>query len=273
MEIFGRSQQTFYHPGISFGLNPIFIGHEKCIPSHTFGPAVRSHYLFHFIIEGKGTLKILDQVYHIKAGEGFVIFPGELAWYSADAMEPWEYVWIAFDGPDAVGILKKCGLHNKNHHFINCPASLLTEQFLYMFESADGDEDSVYRHLSDLYALFDLMKKSSPRVSDRRQSYVNTVKEFIHNNFVYDIKISDVANAVGLDRTYLYRLFKEATGDSIQGYLIKYRLKASMDLLKTTDLSITEIAISSGFKSCSAYSKHFTHYFNQSPLKYKAEIK
>lgn len=56
-------------------------GREKCSPLHSFGPFVRNHYLFHYIISGKGVLYANDaqqtpSVYHIRAGCGFLIEPG-----------------------------------------------------------------------------------------------------------------------------------------------------------------------------------------------------
>jgi len=78
-------------------------GWEQCDPSHSFGPAARNHYLFHYVISGKGTLtaannKKEDVTYQIKSGQGFLIFPGQINTYYADKRLPWEYAWIEFDG-------------------------------------------------------------------------------------------------------------------------------------------------------------------------------
>ena len=40
-------------------------GYERCLPLHSYGPAVRNHYLFHYIISGKGTLSV-DKVTYSK---------------------------------------------------------------------------------------------------------------------------------------------------------------------------------------------------------------
>ena len=46
-------------------------GYEQCKPAHSFGPAVRNHFLFHYIISGTGILMANDshgvtQTYHVK---------------------------------------------------------------------------------------------------------------------------------------------------------------------------------------------------------------
>ena len=56
---------------------------------HSFGPAKRNHYLFHYIISGTGTLmadnaKGETQTYSIKSGQGFLIFPEQITTYYAD---------------------------------------------------------------------------------------------------------------------------------------------------------------------------------------------
>ena len=78
-------------------------GYEQCDPGHSFGPATRNHYLFHYIISGTGTLmadnaKGETQTYSIKSGQGFIIFPGQINTYIADKQLHWEYMWIEFDG-------------------------------------------------------------------------------------------------------------------------------------------------------------------------------
>ena len=78
-------------------------GWEQCDPSHSFGPAARNHYLFHYCLSGTGKLyaestKKESKEFQIKSGQGFMIFPHQVCTYIADHTIPWEYVWIEFDG-------------------------------------------------------------------------------------------------------------------------------------------------------------------------------
>ena len=83
-----------------------YSGSESCAPGHFFGPAIRPHYLIHFIRSGRGRYLRRDSVYDLEKGDAFLILPGEATKYIADEKDPWEYTWIAFDGPDAKTLLK-----------------------------------------------------------------------------------------------------------------------------------------------------------------------
>ena len=63
-------------------------GIEQTAPSHRYGPHVRDHYLIHYVLSGKGTLKAEGLTHRIGAGEAFVIFPGQVTTYQADAVTP-----------------------------------------------------------------------------------------------------------------------------------------------------------------------------------------
>ena len=78
-------------------LNLYQFGYEKCEPLHSYGPYARNHYLFHYVISGKGYLRA-DGEYQITAGHGFLIEPNQVTTYFADENDPWEYAWIEFDG-------------------------------------------------------------------------------------------------------------------------------------------------------------------------------
>lgn len=55
-------------------------GWEHCAPAHSFGPAARNHYIFHYVISGTGTLMADNSAgetitYQVKSGQGFMLFP------------------------------------------------------------------------------------------------------------------------------------------------------------------------------------------------------
>ena len=90
-------------------------GWEQCAPAHSFGPAARNHYIFHYVISGTGTLLADDEngntiTWQVKSGQGFMLFPGQVNTYIADSKLPWEYTWVEFDGLRAREIVTTAGL-------------------------------------------------------------------------------------------------------------------------------------------------------------------
>ena len=67
-------------------------GCAKTEPFHSFGPAVKPHFLIHYILSGKGIFQMDGKQYPLEAGYGFLIQPEELAFYQADKEDPWTYV-------------------------------------------------------------------------------------------------------------------------------------------------------------------------------------
>ena len=68
-------------------------GREQCDPAYSFGPATRSHYLFHYVLSGTGRLMTTDfkgqnHEYQIRSGQGFMIFPKQVTTYIAERWKP-----------------------------------------------------------------------------------------------------------------------------------------------------------------------------------------
>ena len=82
-------------------LVPTVLGEEECVPSHSFGPFIREYFLIHYCIDGKGTFSVEGKTYKVSKGEIFIICPGQVTVYTADADDPWHYAWIGFSGKEA----------------------------------------------------------------------------------------------------------------------------------------------------------------------------
>jgi AraC-like DNA-binding protein len=104
------------------------------------------------------------------------------------------------------------------------------------------------------------------------ETYFEKALDYIHNNYIYDIKISDIAKYLGIDSTYLYKLFKKNEKISAQKYLINYRLNMAEKMLRETDLSITEISYSCGFKDASSFHRHFRKHTGITALQYRSKL-
>jgi AraC-like DNA-binding protein len=250
-----------------------FCGYEKCSPSHHFGPAIRPHYLIHYILKGQGIYHENGREHRLRSGDGFLITPGKATYYIADSKNPWEYCWIGFDGYEVKTILENCGLSETNLIF-HVNDEDLKNRFLELNDLFNDKTGNIYSYISYLYRIFSYMMQTVKiPTSLNTNNYMEQALEYINHNYIYDIKIKDVAKSIGIDRTYLYKLFIANQKVSPQQYLIEYRLLTACRHLRETNLTVTEITYSCGFKDTPSFNKHFKKRYNMTPLQYRKESK
>ena len=92
-------------------------GCSRTEPLHSFGPALKPHYLIHFVLSGKGIFKIDGEEYPLEGGCGFLIEPGQNGFYQSDEKEPWTYIWVGFAGMRAEEYVKSMGLSARHPIF------------------------------------------------------------------------------------------------------------------------------------------------------------
>ncbi len=247
-----------------------YAGHEQCKPNHYFGPAVRAHYLLHFIKSGKGCFQSHGKKYNLGKNQMFLIKPGEITFYIADPEDPWEYVWIAFNGTDVVSILQDCGLLNEVPVSDYVPDEKLFDSIGDIIDQLRNKIENRYALLGNLYTIFGwLSRNRRDEITDSKNLYINQAVKFIQNNYSYDIKIDDIARYVQIDRTYLYRLFMDEFNLSPKQYLLQYRLKTALNFLNNSNNTVLEITYKCGFKDPSAFCKYFRKQFGFTPDKYR----
>ena len=98
-------------------LTVINCGEERCTPGHSYDPAVRKGYLFHYIISGSGVFFAGRRRHALHAGQGFLIYPGQVTTYTADAEHPWHYVWLGFRGEEAAALIAATGITEAAPYF------------------------------------------------------------------------------------------------------------------------------------------------------------
>ena len=106
-------------------------------------------------------------------------------------------------------------------------------------------------------------------------SIAQKVASYIEKSYYSRITISDIAKNFHISRNYLYTLFKQEYGISPQDYLISYRVEMAKKLLKNsrTQLSINEVATSTGFDNPLYFSRLFRNRTGMSPSEYRKKIK
>jgi len=100
--------------------------------------------------------------------------------------------------------------------------------------------------------------------------FMDKVKHIaIENLDNVDFDVASFANELDMSRGHFYRKLITLTNQTPVNFIKNFRLQKAADLLLTTHLNITEIAVKTGFRSLSYFTKCFTAHFNSSPVNYQ----
>lgn len=95
----------------------------------------------------------------------------------------------------------------------------------------------------------------------------------IQSNFNKNISLEEAASVAGMSKGYFCDRFRSATGTTFKQYLLNVRFAYAKKLLRYTDLSITEVALESGFNDFSNFMYMFKKSFSKTPRQYRVEAK
>lgn len=271
-----RCLEDLDQAGNLMSLNPIklyYCGMENCEPGWTFGPYVRENYVIHIVSSGKGVFTAGGKSYELSAGNMFLIYPGDVTIYKADEEDPWSYMWIGFKGREAETAISEIGFMRER------PVLMLSEtkhiraaieRILDARQLTYADSLKRGAAFMDVLALMieqSIYKKEARATSEDK--YVDYAVELISNLYAEKIRIADIADKVGINRSYLSSLFKRKMHMSPQEFLIDLRLEKAAQLLRDTHDSIGSIAAAVGYPDALAFSKAFRQKYNETPSGYR----
>ena len=242
---------------------------------HSFGPALKPHYLVHYILSGKGRFSIGGKEYPLEAGYGFLITPDELAFYQADECDPWTYVWVGFSGTQAAEYIGSIGLSVRQPIFKSEESEELYRIVKDMMEHNTFGLTHDLRRNGQLGVFLSIIAegtKVAENEADKANTYVRKAVSFIQSNYCNPIKVTDVADYVCINRSYLYTLFQNSMGMSPQQFLATFRITKATELLQLTALPIESIALSCGYQDPLVFTKAFKQMKKMSPTSYRKEM-
>lgn len=251
-------------------------GLEECAPGHQYGPAVREYYLIHCVFSGRGEFRAGGRSHPVGTGQGFVIFPHQVTVYRADERVPWHYGWMGYSGALAAQLTQRAGLEAERPVFEFSEI----ERLRGVVEQARddiaglrmGEESAVGGLLRFLAHIGQGTLPQGAAEPTQADAYFRRASWYIEANLVGGVQVDEVARFVGLCRSQLFRVFRQAAGCSPQQWIAQARLRRAEQLLTKPGLSLKEVALSCGYSGAAQMGKAFREQLGAPPGAYRRQL-
>jgi len=249
-------------------LVPCSCGYHKTESSHSFGPAVRKHWLLHYVSSGKGTFTSPRGTFEVNAGEIFIIKPFEVNYYEADRDNPWEYYWVGFTTPMSLPSV----LMNEDRIYAPYLKNVFGDAFMApdSSEGAKGYEDYL---VGKIWEILSRLRRESGDSELTAEQHVRAAIDLMESEYAMGIDVGGIAKRLHVNRSYFTELFTKALNVSPGAYLTKLRMDRAASLLENRAYSIAVVAASVGYSDPFVFSRAFKSYFGIAPKSYREKFK
>lgn len=181
------------------------------------------------------------------------------------------------DSPALLFDVKAQGYHVCND-YMNVKDVLGKIQSLLSVSSSSRPEEKRYaeeKYLHRLYIqeLFVVLCLNATKNKPHGIRLVRIINEYLNLNFQRKLDLDKLASLTGINKFYMEKLYKKTTGQTIRQFQTILRLEKAKSLLRTTSLSVQQIAKESGFNIRQQLIYNFKNYYNITPSEYATSQK
>ena len=236
---------------------------------------VLNEYQLLYITEGEGIFNSAHaKDIPLKAGDIFLLFPGEWHTYHPTGKNGWKSYWIGFKGKNVDDRVKAGFLSvDKPIYHVGFSADIIRlyeEAYKRAQEEAPYSQQILAGIVNHLVGLMYALERSMELSKDHtRVDMINLARLRIRESLEADLTIQQIAEDLGVSYSNFRKLFKEFTGISPALYQQDLRLQRAKELLATTTLSIKEIAYRLRFESPDYFSSKFKIKTGKKPSEFR----
>lgn len=231
-----------------------------------------------YVRSGQGNFIVENETFPVQQDDLVIVNPNVEHTEVSVSSNPLEYVVLGVEGMsfDFGNRDDSC-----NHVILNYRNQ--RDELLFYFnamlretEIKEENYETVCQNLLEV-VLINLMRSSGHPFSvvpnQKANKECGRIKRYIDSNFAEDITLDALAEKAHLSKYYLVHTFAKYYGMSPINYLNEVRIRASKELLETTDLSISQVAQSTGFSSQSYFSQSFRRSCGMTPREYRIQTR
>lgn len=236
------------------------------------GPKKREENIVHLLIKGRGYLETPDGIFHFKEGDVFCTYSNDTIKYYSDGTK-WHFAFINFVGTEAEKLYESIGITRNNPivHVKNSTSFInVVNQCLNYLKTNDiPSQMRLNAYLFEALSYIENTRgKSNVKLKD---TCVAKGLEFMENYYNTGISVDSVTNAIGVERSYFYRLFKSQVGVSPIDYLTTLRINRSKALIES-GIDLKTVAASVGINDIYYFSKLFKKTEGLTPSAYRKKF-
>jgi AraC-like DNA-binding protein len=230
-----------------------------------------SHAAWQYTVSGRGCLELESGRRDLLPGSMMILsIPGPHAYYLPESSDHWEFVFITLAGREMVRITRMIERHLGNIITLEKMPETLSLLYEFLKKLFSGEIKTPFVNSAHTYRL---CMKFLEEAGDGRNSYgkysFEVLKNFLKENLYRDISVEEMADVMGLSRSYFSSIFSREMGMSPRIYLEDLRLKAAMDILFEKGSTIKETAARCGIYDVNYFCRLFKKRYGISPGKYK----
>lgn len=236
-------------------------------------PHAHSFMELFFVIDGAGLFEIDGQSFPIHKNDLIILAPNVLHTEYSNEKSPLSYIVLDVNameiggGDGASYYVYNISEYKEQIRF--CFKTILSEA---RYQPADYEQICHNLFLSLIGYISRVTHKELIFASASKQKISKEcrfIEQYINEHYAENITLDKLSELTYLNKYYLTHLFREYRGESPISYLINLRIKRAKFLLKTTNITIAQIAIATGFSSTSYFSQLFHKKVGESPNRYR----
>lgn len=233
-------------------------------------------YTLCFVLSGKGVVTS-GTASRLERGYWLLIPPGASIQCRPAAHQSWELLRIGFTGRRMGQILSLMGLDDFNTPFLCTDpdhVGLLAKELLSVPDDPSLKQ-ILLRQSVACRILAALAEKQALWPEGRHpalNTYVTDATEYISHHYKEPLTVSQIASHLGITRNYLFTLFKGELHCSPREYILTFRMKRACELLRHTEYSVEDIALSCGYGDPDVFSRAFRKCYGQTPNRFRKNL-
>lgn len=229
----------------------------------SFPPHLHSCFEIIILLSGQMNITVDDHDFIVNQGEALLIFPNQIHSLSSTCSE---HILCIFS-PNLVKTYatKTSGKIPETNKFF--PDTYLINTLKSLDVNSTSAEKKGLLYL--LCGQFEKTATYKEKTADR-EKLLYQIFAFVEEEFSGDCSLKKLSEKVGYNYAYLSRFFKKIVGISFNSYVNHYRLSNACYLMDTSNCSILQCALESGYDSIRSFNRNFKEHFGITPAQYRA---